>query len=338
MEVTPQEENGASALVAALRRRLWIERGIFALVLVVIAGAWLYPSLFPGVWAIYVQGRPLVAMRDRQAVQTVVQQVKQTHAATPSGAKFAEQVRIGRANPARVEITDSRTAAEKLDEVWKQHADQALIYVDGTAVVSLPTPEDAKAVLERAKAELSAAVGELQTAPEFKEKVEVRVEATAEDILADVDTAVALLKGEEGEADGVHEVASGQNAWSIARQHQLTLEQLKQRNPQVDLKRLRIGQKLSVAEQAAPLVTVLAEGRKTELEPVSYQTELRSSPNMYLGKRLLMQEGKPGMVRVVYRVRCENGKVVDRTEETRQQLEPPKTKIVVLGLKSRPKR
>lgn len=341
MELEPRtslDKGSAQALIAALRRRLWIERAVFAAVLLGLAGAWLWPSLFPGVWAIYVQGKPLVAMRDRQAVQAVVQQVQQTHAGNPTGSAFAREVRIGRADPARVEITDSRTASEKLDAAWRQHSDQAIVYIDGTAVVSLKSPEEAKTVLERVKAELSAEVGELQAEPEFKEKVEVRVEPTPEDILADADTAVALLKGDDTTEDGVHVVAAGQNGWSIARQHDLTLEELKQRNPDVDLTRLRVGQQLAVSEQAAPLVTVVAEGRKTELEPLSYETELRSTPNMYLGKRLLAQPGKPGLVRVIYRVRCENGEVVERSPIERQVLETPKKKVVVLGVKPRPGR
>jgi LysM repeat protein len=332
------DETDTQHVIVRLQRRLWIERGVFAATVLAILVAWAYPTLFPGVWAIYVQGRPLVAMRDRQEASSVLDRVKQQYVGSPSGAGFAKEVRLGRANPASVAITDQETAVEKLDAVWKLHADQALIYVDGEAVVALPTKEDAGAVLERVKADLSTEVGELQVAPEFKQKVEIRVEPTTEDISADVETAVALLEGKDSDGTGVHRVEAGQNAWSIARQHELSLEELKQLNPDARLNRLRIGQELNVAGITEPLVTVTAEGKSSVEELISYRTELRSSPNLYLGKRLQLRAGKPGRARVTYRVRCENGKVVEREEQERQVIAQPETKVVVLGLKARPKR
>jgi len=328
----------AESVIAGLRRRLWIERGVFGATLAALLIAWLYPTLFPAVWAIYVEDRPLVAMRDRQDAVAALNRVRQQYGASGSGADFARKIRVARANPASVSITDQETAVEKLDAAWKLHADQALIFIDDTAVVALPSEQEARDVLERVKADLSTAVGELQMAPEFKQKVEVRMEPTAEDISADVETAVALLEGKDAEGSGVHRVESGQNAWSIARQHDLSLAELKQLNPAANLKRLHIGQELSVTGVSEPLVTVSAEGRTSAEEPIGFRTELRSSPNLYLGKRILLRAGKPGRARVSYRVKCENGKIVEREELSREVVSEPQTKVVVLGLKSRPRR
>jgi LysM repeat protein len=332
-----EPEPDFAATLARLKKRLWWERGAFATVLVGVLGIWSYPTLFPGVWAISVQGRPLVAMRDRQAVQAVVQQVKQTYAANPSGTAFSREVRIVRANPAQVEITDAQTASEKLDAAWKQHADQAILYVDGNAVVSLPSEKEATQALERVKADLSGGLENLTAAPTFKEKVEVRLEPTTEDISADEETAVALLEGKEVEGDGSHHVASGQNAWAIARQHQLSLQELKQLNPGANLQRLRVGQQLKVNGAAQPLLTVIVEGSKTEEVPVPFETRMRSAPGMYLGKTLQVQAGQPGKARVTAHLRCENGKVVERTVLERQLLDKPQTKVVAVGTKPRPK-
>lgn len=342
MEQQPEVPGAVSAeltqLVQQLRRRLWVERAVFGTLLAALAAVWLYPVLFPSVWAIYVQGRPVVAMRDRQSVQAVLDQVKQQHLATPSGVEFAKEVRIGRAQPAAVTITDPQSAVERLDTLWKQRADQAIIYIDGTAVVALPTEREAQTVLERVKADLSTEVGELQMAPTFKEQVEIRVEPTSEDISADVETAVALLEGKDSDESGVHRVRSGQSAWTIAQSHELTLADLKRLNPAVNLNRLQIGQELVVSGAADPLVTVIAEGHRTVDELIGFDTELRSSPQMYLGKRLLLQPGKPGRAQVTYRLRCENGKISEKEELERKVIAEPQSKVVVLGLKSRPRR
>lgn len=337
-QTSREPEPEVTEVITRLTRRLWWERALFLSVLLGVIGAWCYPTLFPGVWAISVQGRPLVAMRDRQAVQAVVQQVKQSYSGNPSGDSFGREVRITRANPSRVEITDAQTATEKLNAVWKQHADQAILYVDGNAVVSLGTQQEAARVLERVKSDLSGGLEELSAAPAFKEKVEIRLEPITEDISADDETAVALLEGKEAEGDGSHLVEAGQSAWSIARQHHLSLQQLKQLNPGASLHRLKVGQRLTVTGTAQPLVTVVVEGRKTEEVPVPFETHLRSAPGMYLGKTLQIQAGQPGQARVTTRVRCENGKIVERTELERQLLDKPRTRVVAVGTKPRPGR
>src|ERR1051325_10808917 len=75
--------------VARLRRRLWVERGLFSLALVTVSGSWLGSALFPSVWAVYVDGRPVVAMRDRKAVQELLQRIRTGQSGSP-GAQFVQ--------------------------------------------------------------------------------------------------------------------------------------------------------------------------------------------------------------------------------------------------------
>src|SRR4051812_23846042 len=111
-----------------LRRRLWVERGLFVGALGAVTCGWLSPVLFPSVWAVYVQGKPVVAMRDRSDIEAVIEQVKREQAGTTAGVEFVQRVRVGRAVPARVTITDARTAAERLQGAVKLRAQRAVIY------------------------------------------------------------------------------------------------------------------------------------------------------------------------------------------------------------------
>ena len=54
---------------------------------------------------------------------------------------------------------------------------------------------------------------------------------------------------------------------------------------------------------------------------------------MYQGKRILKQPGKAGRVRVVYRVRFENGRQTNQRLLRREVLAAPHEKIVDLGAK-----
>jgi len=321
--------------VRRLRRRLWVERTVFATVILGMGACWLYPTLFPSVWAVYVDEKPVVAMRDRHGVEAVLQTVRSEGTNEAPGATFAQQVRIDRADPRRVEVADAETAAERLAGAVKLRAERAVVYVNGLPVVALPDEAQADAALEDVKASLAGSVAQPKSPPKFKEEVAVRVEPVEQELWADRETALALLRGEDGDTPSQHTVASGESAWSIARKYRQTMGALKQVNPGVNLARLKVGQKLSLGKAQEPLLTVITEGETTRVLPTAFPTEMRRSPKMYLGKRFVKQPGRPGKQRITYRVRLENGRVVSREMGQRSTVSPPRKQVVVVGTKPR---
>jgi LysM repeat protein len=321
--------------VRALRRRLWVERGLFALLLAALAGAWLYPVLFPNVWAVYVDGRPIVAMRDRKAVQAVLEQVEQGEGSPGSGAAPPRRVRVGRASPAQVEIADSRTAAERLAEVLHVREERAVIYINNLAAVALPEKGQAEEVLNRIKALYARRLEKLDTPPAFKESVEVRIEPADQEIWADLDTSLALLRGEGAGESQDHHVSAGETAWTIGSRYHLSVKQLRKLNPTRDLRHLRPGQTLHVNSETDPLVTVVTQGQTSGVQTIPFSTVVRHSPEMYQGKQVQARGGTPGRIRVFYWVRCENGVVVDHRVVKRVTLAAPQNRVMVYGARPR---
>jgi LysM repeat protein len=322
-------------LIGRLRRRLWIERGFFSAVLLAIGTSYAYPRLYPDAWAVYLDGRPVTAAKSRPALTSALQRVEAAYAKNPTASAVAARAQIRRVDPARVPLTDLRSAESRLRTEWQSRLAQAVIYIDGDAVVALPDQADAESVLDRVKAAYSVEGLELETPPTFKEKVEVRLEPASDEIRADADAATALLKGEGAEKEGTHEVEDGETAWTIARRYELSVSDLKQLNPGVNLGRLHLGDRLVVSDAAAPPLTVVADARKVRDVLVDFPTEVRRSPQMFLGKRVLQQPGKPGRGQATYRVHLENGKPQSEEIVKREVLSPPQAKIVVLGSKPR---
>lgn len=321
--------------IARLRRRLWIERGCMVAAAVIAAGAWLYPVLLPNAWAVYVDGKPVTAVEDRAAAQGLLEQLKQ---APGAGASFVQEVRVDRVDPKRVPLVAPPAALEKLRESVKLRAERAVIYIEGLPVVGLPTQAEATRVLDQMKS-VSAGDAELTGTPKFKQQVEVRTEPAEQDLWADADTAVALLKGEGGEARTV-QVRPGDTGWAIAVRAGVSLEGLREANPGVNLNRLRAGQELNVAgsEGEAPLLTAVAEAESTRTLVLPYQTLVHRHPKLYIGKRITKQGGRMGRQRVTYRIRYENGTPVEEKVVSRTVLAPPRPKIVVVGSLPRPGR
>jgi LysM repeat protein len=330
MSDTPLEET-----VRRLRRRLWIERLLFLLVLLAITGVWAYPLLNPGVWAVYVDGQPVVALRDRDRARAVLEQVKRAGAGSTADVSFVRPVIVARANPAYVEMADFQTAVQRVGAAVQLRAPRGVIYVNGMAVVALPDEAQAKSVLERVKSRYAANLDGLTAAPTFKENVEVRPESADQDAWADADTALGLLTG-EGDEPKRHTVVSGDSAWTIAHNYGLTVDALKKLNPSVNLARLHTGDTLSVAKPAEPPLTVVTQGQQTQEAALPFRVQTRPSPKMYAGKREVIQGGKPGRQRVTYRLRSENGQPVAKQVLNHTTLAAPRDQIVVVGTKPRP--
>lgn len=323
------------AEIAALRRRLWLERAVFGAILAGIIGARLYMQFRPKAWALYVDGKPVVAMTEKRDLEALVQRKREAHGGTAAGVTYLNSPRIAPIDPAKLKPVDSQAAEKKIEESVQVRAPRAVLYVDGIATVALPDEAAAKQVLEKLKSSARSGIdkpGEVT----LKEEVSVRVEPAEEKSWADVDTALAFLRGEEGDEIGDYKVRNGDNSWSIAKKHGLEIGELIQLNPGVNLTRLKIGQVVHVKGKGEPVLTVVAEGTSTRTEPLPFGVEIRRSPKMYVGKREIIQFGKPGMQRVTYRIRTENGEVISREQVSRQVLKRSRTQAVVLGAKPRP--
>jgi LysM repeat protein len=322
--------------VHRLRRRIRIERSFFAAAAAAATATWLYPIMIPGAWAVYVEDRPVVALKGREEAEAALEQLKQEHAEAGAPVTFVQNVRIGTADPKKVPVTEPEAAKEALESVVKLRAERAVIYIDGVAAVALPDEEQARKALARVKADLAGDPDSLVKAPEFRETVEIVSEAADQDFWADVETTVRLLKGESGEEPKSYRVAAGDTSWGIAEKNNVTMDDLRRLNPQADLGDLQVGQSLTVAGgKEEPVVTVLSEGKRTSVRPISYGTVIRRNPKVFVGKRFLKQPGIPGRERVTYRIRYENGRPVEREVLDRTVLSFPRDKIVVLGAKPR---
>lgn len=319
------------AALARLRRRLRIERAAALLALAGVSGAWLYTARAPRVWAVYAGDRPVAAMRDREALAAVLESVRR---AGGEGAEFAVPVRLARVSPELAAPVDASAAAKRLGDTLKLSARRAVIYIDDLPVVALPDRAAASGVLDRLKAQFVSGVEVLDTPPRFKERVEVREEAAEQELWADDETALGLLRGEgeeEKKAAQPYRVQPGDTAWVIARKHKLSRSELQRLNPGLRPHRLRLGQPLRVVPPPRPLVTVVTESRLTELVARPFATRTERSPRMFAGKRLVRQPGRNGWERISYRLRCENGSVVERAVLQRETVRPVRDHVVVLG-------
>ncbi|MDW7675204.1 MAG: M23 family metallopeptidase [Bacillota bacterium] len=147
----------------------------------------------------------------------------------------------------------------------------------------------------------------------------------------DYETALALLINGVEKVES-HVVAAGESLWTIARDNNMTTEELKEANPQLATERLQIGQELSLVK-LEPMVSVVATLRESKKETVPFSTRYVNDSNMYRGQEKVTQAGQRGEREVVYELVQVNGVTTDKKELEAKVLSQPTERVVARGTK-----
>lgn len=311
------------------RRRRLAGAGAVALVVVVVVA---YAVTRPNAVVVEVEGRPIGVARSEAVVRQAVVELEMEMAAQ-GWVKPANYRTVGTrpVRAAAVQVLPEDVLRTRLREALAFNVEAVAIRVNGRPVVW---------VKDRATAEgLVAAVRNAYAAAAGGKIVEIRVEEKIDYLTAQVKTsevatpeeALQLLK--EGiPLDKKYVVAAGDSLWSIARSQGMTVEDLRAANPQVKGDFLQIGDELRLVKAEAPLhVVVVREVQNKEELP--YAVQLRQDSSLYRGQEKVVQEGKPGLKVVTYRVVERNGVLVSKEEIARQVVQEPVPKIVARGTK-----
>ncbi len=310
----------------------WGERVIYWVIIVgLIAVLLLYRQAALPV-ALFVNGEPVAwvanARLARRAVEIARERLQQRYG---SQADFAETVETGNL-PLQTEgqlLSPAEAASALLRRVTPvQRA--WLIVVNGQPLLALPNEGEAKQALDLVKDHFTPKGTTLVKQPEFKEKVTIRLGKIRPDrLVPDAEAAAQkLISGME--PPRYHVVKSGEVAVRIARRYGLTLAELEKLNPDRNLNRLQIGDRLLVG-QGKPLVTVVSVHQVVTREPVPYKVERRLAPHLPGGALVTKQRGKEGVKEVVMEAVYENGVETQRRSVKEQVIKEPVTEVLLVG-------
>jgi hypothetical protein len=257
------QTSGLEEQVRRLKRRLWLERTLFILLLAPAGTLWLLPRLSAGPSAICVEGHPIAVLANRAAADRVLTAVKQEKAGAAAGsATFAREVTLTRAGRDAGAPVPEPEAARRLAAAVPIEAARAVILVDGKPMAALPTEREASAALDTVKAYYAAQAPNLVEEPRFKQQVTIVQRPAPSDLwCADVHAAAALLREGRGGPPEEHRIATGDTVGGIAERYRLTLAELTRLNPGLRPTRLRVGDTVRVRSPRAAPLTVIVRAR-----------------------------------------------------------------------------
>ncbi len=282
--------------------------------------------------AIFVNGNPVAWVSNQRlahrAIELAREELRKQYG---SDADFAETVEVGSLPIASGESLISPFEAAKIllarvsPVKWSW-----LIKLNDKVVAAVKSKEEAEQTLEMVKAHFTPTNAILVKPPYFKEKVDVqRGKFAATKIVTNAETVARRLIGGL-EPQQYHVVKAGEVAIRIARRYGLTLQQLQQLNPNRDLDRLNIGDKLLI-KRGRPLVTVVCVYQVVKQEPLPFKVERRFEPRLPGGALVTQRRGKEGLKEVTYEITAENLLEVQRKVVRERILREPVTEILLVG-------
>lgn len=169
----------------------------------------------------------------------------------------------------------------------------------------------------------------------FEEDVKVKPVYKSYSMIEDGESVYQKLMGETEEKK-TYTVQEGDTLWDIARNHDMTVEDILAANASLtesDLLKIGMELNLMVPEKQLNVVTV-EEIKYTEKIP--YKTETQKSSSMYTNQTKVVQEGRDGEQEVVAQVKKYNG--IEKVREIISQTvtKEPVNKIVMKGTKTPP--
>lgn len=273
-------------------------------------------------YKVYIDGKYVGVVKDRNFVYDKISAL---------GSKLNSQISLV---PVHQQLNGGTSEADvslALNDAANPQVTAIMIQVDGQDAVVVRDETDAKQVLALIKAKFAS--GDT-TVKEVKidQAIDFRTFRANRDEVRSVDSAVAmLLQGKEKPKKYL--VSRGDSLWTIAARNQMTIDKLKQANPQIkDENSLQEGQEIML-NSVEPMVTVETVEEIVRTVPDNYETIYKDDSSLSKGEQRVQTEGVTGEKTQKVQIRKKNGKVYAEVVLSEQIVKDKVDKVVLRGTK-----
>lgn len=235
------------------------------------------------------------------------------------------------------EIDNIDTVLKRLTYMSDMKAEAYGIFINNALYTTVESEATAKQVLKNVQSDYVKKESENLQYEKigFKENVEIRqIDSKLAYISSEKQATKKIMSG--GEKEVVYEVKSGDTIYGICEKLDVTWNELKKMNPDLEEESIYPGDEI-LLNRATAAVTVRTVEKAIFGEKVKYETKYEESSDMYEGDSRVKQEGEYGKVVVTARLTREDGEIVERVDLKKETITEPVTEIIVKGTAPRPK-
>ncbi len=283
-------------------------------------------------YAVSMDGIPLGTVRSPEAFEEVVDRVE-----ARAGRILGREYTLGGeasyefALSERGKLSDEKELEEYLFNQISEVELNYVLKVDGKLIGAAADQSSLERMLEEIKAPY---VTEHTTASGFTANVAISHEYTPTDVNQDLEDMFSQLTVNTN-GQTTYEVVKGDTFMQIALDNGMTVREMQELNPDINIDRIYIGQLLNIREEI-PFLSVQTVEHVTYQEPIECPVEQVKDDSMYQGESRVIEAGVPGEARVTADVTYLNGKEQEREILESETLSAPTTRVIAVGTKERP--
>ena len=231
--------------------------------------------------------------------------------------------------------SESDDAIEPKEEIVYIMKKEDLETAINQIVLSFVSEKEYNAYLNNEQEEIKE-TGEIIKNVYIEEQITIKKDhiPTNETILTNAqDLAKYLLFGSNKQTK--YKVKDGDSIESIAEKNHLNVNELIIANPTLAKKNPLIskGQEL-VVSLIEPKITIIEESQNASYKDVSYKTETRVDPNLFVGETRVIRAGKKGVSLVTTNIQTANGQIRTAYNISSIEVSAPVSRIVAVGEKT----
>lgn len=234
-----------------------------------------------------------------------------------------------------VKIDTSEDVLKRLTYMDELNVKAYCVFINGKKVGAVEDKDTAEEVFVEIKQKYTSDMdGAKIEKVEIIEDCEVKEDNISLDKVVSKDEMIDLLCT-SGQKESVHTIVAGETLADIAKLYSMTEEDILKDNPNVDRKKLIVGDKI-VIKQEAPILTIRITEKVTYEKVVEHKVKEKDSEDIYEGYTELEQVGEDGLSEVTSRIVLVNGEQVEEVPLVTTVKKKPVTEIVLVGIKERP--
>ena len=324
----------AGRAVARAFKRHPISPLFYAVVLGLLAGVMIFRATYVPAYAVTIDGVEMGVVTDPEAIQTAV---------TNAESRVCDVLSEEYSSCAEITYTACYSTQDELltdtqaieDYIYESAHAEMTVYVLTVGDVEIgiaPSEEDLDAILARVAAPYMTTN---TTGYGFLEDVVISTRVMPSNTEFDLDSIYAALTVNTIE-EAYYTVVKGDTFSKISKSLGISIEDLSDLNPDININKLSIGQQL-VIQQSVPYLSVYTYDNETYEEVIPSPIEYTETNSMYIGDTKVTEQGEDGLALVNADVVYLNGYETERNVITSETLEEATTTYALKGTKEKPK-
>jgi murein DD-endopeptidase MepM/ murein hydrolase activator NlpD len=281
----------------------------------------------PNAYAVLLNGQQVAVVEDNSIVEEALDKV------TPdcTQAQYLEKLEIEEIKAKPDEFLNVEEVQGILAEKLTWTTRGAVFSLNGEELVVLENVQQAEQLIEQLKETFHpndvADVANVNVV--INDNIEIQEKQIGIDQVCSLAEAKKLLLGTQEKIE-TYTVKEGDNLWTIARQNNMRVADIKMANPDLTTEKIDIGQVLKLTK-AQPLINVTTTYEQEVIESIPYSIKTENDSSILRGQSKVKQPGKEGEKQVEYKVVLENGRQVSKEVLQEKVLKEPVEKVVVQG-------